>query len=80
MKSWMFIRTCTENGIENHLAGQTDFTLCGLDTAGDDEIHCLEPVEHNDDWRVTCADCRRIIEVVEKYQKRLKRQKGTTND
>jgi hypothetical protein len=71
-KYQMFVRTCTDNGIENHLTGQADVALCGLDTSGDEEIHCLEP-EYNDDCRVTCADCKRIIETVKIYLKRRKK-------
>lgn len=71
----MFVRTCTDNGIENHLLGKGDLTLCGLDTSGDDDIHYLEP-EFNDDCRVTCADCKRIVQAVEAFQKRLRAERG----
>ncbi len=49
-----------------------DYTLCGLDTSGDDEIHYKEPeqlpegVKH----RVTCEKCQQVIELVKLHLKK----------
>jgi hypothetical protein len=63
-----FIKTYTANGVENHLPGKGDYTLCGLDAVGDDLIHLRDP-EANNDYRVTCPDCLEIIRIVSIYQK-----------
>lgn len=64
----VMVRTYTDNGVENHLAGQSDCTLCGLDVSGDDEVHYLEP-KPNNDLRITCIQCKLLINLVEQYQK-----------
>lgn len=64
----MFVTTYTDNGKETHLLGKADFTLCGLDTSGDDDLHHREP-KFSVTGRVTCSDCERIVCIVEEYQK-----------
>lgn len=55
-------------GKQTHLEGLHDYTLCGLDTSGDPEVHEKDPVKlppgkHN----VTCEDCKQIIEILREY-------------
>lgn len=61
-----YYRTRHEGRVRTHLEGAGDsYTLCGLDTAGDDLIHDrdpekLPPGKH----RVTCEDCQQTIRIV----------------
>lgn len=77
--TFKFIRTWRHRseggGTSVHLDGISDsYTLCGLDTAGDDRVHAKPPQELQGVHRITCPDCLRVIEEVERYL-RFKKQK-----
>lgn len=52
-----------------HLDGMADsYTLCGMDTAGDDTIYRKPPEQlEGTNHRVTCAHCLQIIGIVRDY-------------
>lgn len=70
-----YVRTYGEPGerkIRTHIVMPgMDMSICGLDVVGDDVVHdkdpeCLPPgVRH----RVTCEDCKKIIEAVLEHTK-----------
>ena len=63
-----FIQTWPrEGGTFVHIAGQADYTLCGLDAAGDDTIHARNPKYLEGERVVTCPDCRHVVKIVKRY-------------
>lgn len=72
MKYWKTFRLKSEGGgTQTHLEGIGDsYTLCGLDTAGDDMVHAKQPVElPAGKHRVTCAHCQQLINLVREHLK-----------
>lgn len=65
------IRTFGDVGepkIRTHLQGIGDsYTLCGLDTAGDDEVHEKPPQCAPRGTRITCEHCKDVIAIVRDY-------------
>lgn len=65
------VRTASEGGeTRTHLGSGlgADYTLCGLDTAGDPGVHAKDPEEITDHKpRITCEHCQAIIEVVKEH-------------
>lgn len=62
--------------IRTHLDGIGDsYTLCGMDTAGDDMVHGATPIKlPPGKHRVTCEHCIQIIVIVREH---LKMKKST---
>lgn len=69
MKFIKTFRPKSEGGdIRTHLEGIGDsYTLCGLDTAGDDAIHSKPPEHLVGKHRLTCEHCKAVVEVVREY-------------
>jgi hypothetical protein len=58
------------HGKEIHLPGTShDFTLCGLDTAGDSDIHVSDPEETT--LKANCAQCIQTVEHCKNLSKML---------
>ena len=53
------------HGQRKNAPGKADFTLCWLDTSGDDDLHHREP-KFSVTGRVTCSDCERIVSIGQK--------------
>ena len=66
-----FVRTfkkkCDGGGQDIHLTGLSDYTLCGLDTSGDDMVHEKEPQFLTGRHRINCVHCISIIEIVKDH-------------
>lgn len=68
-----YYRTYQNGGQSTHLEGICDsYTLCGVDTAGDDSTHEhppeeLPPGKH----RATCPQCQQVIALVLAHLGRL---------
>lgn len=57
-------------GQSTHLEGiGCDYTLCGLDTAGDDVVHRKPPEVVPGKPRITCRHCQQIIDLVVEHMK-----------
>ena len=57
-------------GQATHLEGIGEsYTLCGLDTAGDDHVHAKPPEMLKGRHRVTCLHCKQIIALVVEHLK-----------
>lgn len=70
MKYYKTVRTKRDGGeTRTHLEGIGDsYTLCGLDTAGDDTIHGKPPIElPPGKHRITCEQCLQIIAIVREH-------------
>jgi hypothetical protein len=64
-------RTVIDKKTRVHLYGLGDsYTLCGLDTAGDDTVHDRQPEALEGKKRVTCEDCQQIISIVKGHLKK----------
>lgn len=68
-----YVKTFGEPGetkIKIHIVNPgRDFTICGLDIAGDNMIHDKPPKSfpRREKHRVTCEDCLHIIEAVKDH-------------
>lgn len=66
-----YFRTYQNGGQSTHMDGIGDsYTLCGVDTAGDDLIHEKPPEELDHKPRITCRDCQQIIAMVREHIKK----------
>ena len=77
-----FVRTyrLSDEGGEQrtHLVNPAhDYTICGLDTAGDELVHRRQPeILEGNNHRLTCEHCQGIVRTVEEF---LNRHKPTKN-
>lgn len=65
----VFWRTYNDGGQSTHIEGPgNDYTLCGLDIAGDDVIHDKPPeMLEGRNHRITCKQCLEAVKVVKVY-------------
>ena len=58
-------------GCTTHLGGIADYTLCGMDVVGDEELHDREPerLPGGRRYRVTCPECKMLIGIVRGHLK-----------
>lgn len=70
LKYFRTVRTKRDGGeTRTHLEGIGDsYTLCGLDTAGDETIHGKPPTElPSGKHRITCEQCLQVIAIVREH-------------
>ena len=66
------VRIYADGKCKSHLMGPKESTICGIDL----DLNTLpsrhgrfDYLEFNDDFRLSCTDCKRAIKIAEKYQK-----------
>lgn len=67
MNKSVYYRTWNEGKTRIHLEGISDLSFCGLDLAGDDTIHDKDPVRLEGLHRVTCEDCKALLEMAKDH-------------
>lgn len=55
-------------GQATHLEGIGDsYALCGVDVAGDPNVHRKPPEPVSENARITCEHCKQIVQIVKQY-------------
>lgn len=55
----------SDHKVRTHLEGIGDsYTLCGLDTSGDEMVHAKQPERIDRPRRITCEHCLQIMALV----------------
>lgn len=69
MRNIKWYRTWENGKVETHIDGIGDaYTLCGKDTAGDEETHDRYPIQlTGDNHRLTCKDCQAVVKIVKEF-------------